>query len=255
LRQATKTSASRSRHGLWRWCGPWRRSRGGGFAFLCAISAFQILFAALALLGLVILLAHISLLFRGKSIVSCTMKSCRKRFNVYLVLGLGAGLLAACHSTDTKMKKEALSTFRVYIEARRDAAERSQNVTVGRSHPVSFSVEKDPFLSERNIKEAKVVNEVGGFAIQVQFDRQGTWLFEQYTTANKGKHLAILSQFPTPPDENLNEGRWLAAPRISNNVTNGLLSFTPDTTREEAEQIVLGLTHVAKHLQDDSPIQ
>lgn len=184
------------------------------------------------------------------------MKFCRNRFNVYLLLfGLTVGLVCGCHTPKLETKKEALSTFRVYMETRHDASNRSQNITVGRDHPVGFSVENEPILSEKNIKEAKVVDEFGGFAIQVQFDRQGTWLFEQYTTGNKGKHLAILSQFPMPPDQKLSDGRWLAAPRISNNVTNGVLLFTPDASRAEADQIVLGLTHVAKHLQDDSPIQ
>lgn len=183
------------------------------------------------------------------------MKCCRNRFNVYLLVGLGTLLTIGCHSTEASKEKKALSTFRVFMEARRDASDRTQTITVGRDHPVRFSVEKEPVLSEKHVKEAKVINEVGGFAIQIQFDRQGSWLFEQYTTGNHGKHLAIFSQFPAPPDEKLNEGRWLAAPRISNNVTNGVLSFTPDATRAEADQIVLGLTHVAKQLQDDSPIQ
>lgn len=184
------------------------------------------------------------------------MKRCRKRFNVYLVMfGLAVGIVCGCHTPELGTKKEPLSTFRVYMETHRDASNPSQSITVGRTHPVRFNVGKDPILSEKNIKEAKVVDEFGGFAIQIQFDRQGTWLFEQFTTGNHGKHLAILSQFPTPPDEKLNEGRWLAAPRISNNVTNGVLLFTPDATRAEADQIVLGLTDVAKHLQDDSPIQ
>ena len=65
----------------------------------------------------------------------------------------------------------------------------------------------------------------------------------------------IFSQFSAPPDETLNEGRWLAAPRITLNITNGLLSFTADVTRAEADHLALGLNHVAKHAQDDSIIQ
>lgn len=184
------------------------------------------------------------------------MKFCVSRFNVNLVLALllGLGLLTACHSIKLKEKKEAVSTFHVYLETRRDP-DRSQTVKVGRDRPVSFSIEKVPFVSEKFVKEAKVVSEVGGFALQVQLDRQGSWLLEQYTTANHGKHLVIFSQFSTPPQETLNEGRWLAAPRISLNITNGLLSFTPDADRAEADHIALGLNHVAKHTQDNSIIQ
>jgi preprotein translocase subunit SecD len=183
------------------------------------------------------------------------MKFCVNRFNVNLSLVLGLGLVAGCHTSEAKKEKESLSTFQVYLETRHDNTDRSKIVKVGRDHPVNFSVEKEPFASEKFVKAAKVVSEVGGFALQVQLDRQGSWLLEQYTTANHGKHLVIFSQFAIPPDEKLNEGRWLAAPRITNNITNGLLSFTADVTRAEADQIALGLNHVAKHIQDDSIIQ
>jgi len=182
------------------------------------------------------------------------MKFCVSRFNVNLVLALGVGLLTACHAIKESQKKEAVSTFQVFIETRRDP-DRSQTVKVGRDQPISFSIEKAPFVSEKNVKEAKVIGEVGGFALQVQLDRPGSWLLEQYTTANHGKHLVIFSQFSAPPDETLNEGRWLAAPRITLNITNGLLSFTADVTRAEADHLALGLNHVAKHAQDDSIIQ
>jgi hypothetical protein len=182
------------------------------------------------------------------------MKFCVSRFNVNLVLALGVGLLTACHTIKESQKKEAVSTFQVFIETRRDP-DRSQTVRVGRDQPISFSIEKAPFVSEKNVKEAKVIAEVGGFALQVQLDRPGSWLLEQYTTANHGKHLVIFSQFSAPPDETLNEGRWLAAPRITLNITNGLLSFTADVTRAEADHLALGLNHVAKHAQDDSIIQ
>ena len=183
------------------------------------------------------------------------MKFCVRRFNVNLALALAAGLLAGCHTSEAKKEKESLSTFQVYIETRRDATDRSQTVKVGREHPIAFTIEKEAFVTEPHVKEAKVISEVGGFALQVQLDRQGRWLLEQYTTANHGKHLVIFSQFAVPPDEKLNEGRWLAAPRISNNITNGLLSFTPDVTRAEAEQIALGLNHVAKRIQDQHGIE
>ena len=44
--------------------------------------------------------------------------------------------------------------------------------------------------------------------------------------------------------------RWLAAPKISQPITNGLLIFTPDATEEEARQIVQGLNNAAKKYQD-----
>ena len=42
-------------------------------------------------------------------------------------------------------------------------------------------------------------------------------------------------------------GRWLAAPSINRLVANGTLTFTPDASREEAEQLVKGLNLAAKN--------
>ena len=40
--------------------------------------------------------------------------------------------------------------------------------------------------------------------------------------------------------------RWLGAPRVTHRIKDGVLIFTPDTDREEAEQIVLGLNNLAE---------
>jgi hypothetical protein len=176
----------------------------------------------------------------------------RSRFNLYLVLALGLGLICGCNTTETKRKK-VLSTFRLHQEVTPDASNRSQQVNVYRDHPVAFTVDRAPFLTEVNVKEAKIIDALGGFALSIQFDRQGTWLLEEYTTANRGRHLAIFSQFDEPNEEKLNPGRWLAAPLIQNHITDGLLIFTPDASRAEVEQLVLGLNNVAKKVQGTEP--
>ena len=170
-----------------------------------------------------------------------------KRFNTYLCLAAAMAMVCGCQSLETKRKKQ-FSTLRVHLEANRDTADRNQVVSISRANPVSVNVQKSPFLTEGDVKEAKVVEAVGGFALRLQCDRRGSWLLEQYSTDNLGKHFAIFSQFASPPEGKLNQGRWLAAPRINQRVTNGVLSFTPDATREETEQIALGLNNVAKKL-------
>jgi hypothetical protein len=169
------------------------------------------------------------------------------RFNIYLVLALALGLSCGCNTEEHKRGK-VVAALQVYEEVSRGPNTPSQEVSIFRNHPVKFNLGKKPFLTEKFVKEAKVVNVVGGFALQFQLDRQGTWLLEQYSTANHGMHMGIFCQFFNPHEEKLNEGRWLAAPRIQAKITDGLLVFTPDATREEAEQIVLGLNNVAKKL-------
>lgn len=168
-------------------------------------------------------------------------------FNLYLVSALMLSLVAGCKTADSKDKK-LLSTMRLHLEARPDPMGRTETAKVYRQNPIEFTIDKAPFLSEAQVKEAKVVDVTGGFALQIQFDRQGSWLLEQYTSANRTKHILIISQFVEPGEEKINQGRCLAAPKINNHITDGRFIFTPDATREEAERIALGLNNVAKKL-------
>jgi preprotein translocase subunit SecD len=154
-------------------------------------------------------------------------------------------LPSGCQSPQSKHKK-VYSTLRVHLEAGLETPDRNQQIQVSRANPVSVNVQKSPILTEASVKEAKVIEVVGGFALLVRFDTQGGWLLEQYSSANLGKHFAIFSQFPIPSNPKMTEGRWLAAPRISKRLSDGVLVFTPDVTREEADQIALGLNNLAK---------
>ncbi len=168
-----------------------------------------------------------------------------QRFNIYLFAAVVLALVCGCSSEASKRKKR-VSTLRIHAEMNADAAGRTEKVKIYRAQPFWMTIEKQPFLEEKFVKEAKVIDVLGGFSLQVQFDRQGTWLLENYTSALRGKHIGIFSQFCGPPDEKLNQGRWVAAPLVQQRITDGLLVFTPDATREEAEEIALGLNNVAK---------
>src|SRR5687767_10143118 len=163
------------------------------------------------------------------------MKKPVLRFNTYLALLLL--LAAACRSPE---KKEA-TQLRLFIEVTPDNTGRNHPVSIGRTDPFVVNVEKEPFLNEGNVAKAWVVDALGGFQIMLQFDRRGTWLLEQYSTAHKGRRVGILAQF--------GELRWIAAPILQQRISDGLLVFTPDATREEAERIVRGLKNVAKVIQ------
>jgi hypothetical protein len=167
-------------------------------------------------------------------------------FNIYLSLALGLGLLVGCRSAESK-RKSALTRLTLHIEANPDASNLTELVTVHTNPLIRFNVQKMPFLTEANVKTAKVVDSVGGFVLSLQFDRQGSWLLENYTGPNRGKHFAVYSQWADAKGE-LNKGRWLAAPKITAPIKDGFLTFTPEATREDADQIALGLNNVAKKL-------
>jgi len=170
------------------------------------------------------------------------------RFNIYLLAFLTAALLAGCHSPDSKRKK-ILATLRISAEMNPDPMGKTERIQVFRASPFWLTVSKEPFLTEAYVKEAKVIETMGGYALQLQMDRQGSWLLEQFTAAMRGKHMAIFTQFVSPGEEKLNPGRWIAAPMIQNHISDGLITFTPDATRQETDQIALGLNHVAHKLQ------
>lgn len=166
------------------------------------------------------------------------------RFNTYLALLAAAALLCGCQSAEGRRKKQT-AVLRVHIEVVADQTAFTEQVSVIRASPMTFHASKNAFLLEGNVAGARLLEDRNGFAIEVRFDSRGTMLLEQYTAANPGRHLLIFSQF----GEKLEKARWLAAPMIQRRISNGVLAFTPDANREEAEQIVLGLNNLAKKTQ------
>ncbi|MGD0614922.1 MAG: hypothetical protein ABSA69_05700 [Verrucomicrobiota bacterium] len=171
------------------------------------------------------------------------------RFNIYLLSAAACVLVSGCHLGGHKKDKH-LATLRVHVEVVPESMDFSTTVSVSRTAPLQVTVDKSPILTEANVASARVVDVPGGFDLQIQFDRQGTWLLESYTTSNLRKHLALFSMFVD--DSGKKQSRWLAAPIITRRVGNGLLSFTPDATREEAEAIAKGLRSVAKKNEENS---
>jgi preprotein translocase subunit SecD len=109
---------------------------------------------------------------------------------------------------------------------------------------VLITIAKEPILTEANMVAARVIDARGGIAIEIQFDESSALVLEQYTAANPGKHYAVFGQW----GEKLASGRWLAAPLITHRIADGILSFTPDMSREEANRLVFGLNKVAKKI-------
>src|SRR5881396_2904505 len=116
------------------------------------------------------------------------------RFNLYLFLALALG--CGCKSKPaTGYSKRDQASLRLHLEVNPDGSDSNEPVLIGRQQPFPLNVEKKAFLSEFNIEKASVVDTVGGFSISVRFDKEGAWLLEQYTTANKGRHVAIAAEF------------------------------------------------------------
>ena len=171
----------------------------------------------------------------------------RNRFNIYLAVCLIFGLTAGCQTEQSKRDKE-VSTLQLRQEVNPDPMGRTEQISVDRDHPVKFTVSRVPFLNESNVKEAKVIEVVGGFALRIEFDKEGSWLLEEYTSATRGRHIAVFCQWVDTPDSKLNAGRWLGAPKIQTHITDGVFIFTPDASREECDKIAHGLNDVARKM-------
>jgi preprotein translocase subunit SecD len=177
----------------------------------------------------------------------------RNRFNIYLLLPLTLLLAAGCRTNkDDKKAVESkmMANLRIHLEIPAEPMDFSVKVPVYRAKPVMVNVDKAPFLTENNLSEARLLDVLGGFEIQLQFDRQGTWILEEYTTTNPGRRFAIFCAWEGRDLKK--EARWLSAPVIPKRVSNGILLFTPDASREESEDIVRGLNNAIKKHKKES---
>jgi preprotein translocase subunit SecD len=177
------------------------------------------------------------------------MKVYPRRFNLFLSLALLLVPLCGCSMLGLK-QNQPTAAMRVHIELASDATAApgtAQTVSVLRSSPVSVTIDKDPVLTEANLVAAKLISTPDAPAIEVRFDENGTWILEQYSASNPGRHFVIFGQW----GKKLKDGRWLAAPLITRRINDGILSFTPDMTRDEANQFVLGLKNAIKQFQSN----
>src|SRR5436190_4114062 len=176
-----------------------------------------------------------------------TMKIGTFRFNTYFAVALAALLAAGCASSKSdpdeagkKKKKRQEVVLKLHLEINADGTERVGTATVGRSAPFTISVEKKEFLNELQVVKAGLLDSLGAYSIALQFDKKGSWILDQYSTANKGRHIAVWAEY--------GEVRWIAAPKITQRLSDGRFIFTPDVTREDAEKIVDGLNYVAEKI-------
>lgn len=163
------------------------------------------------------------------------MKFRNAGFNLNFLLLLAAVVCAGCGSAEKRKLDKELSVLRLHIETNPDNTPYTTTISVLRSSPMRFSIYSNPFLDERSVLEAAVIDQERSFAIQVLFDSRGRFNLESITQANRGLRIAVFSEFGSP--------RWLAAPRITHTLKDAIFTFTPDATREEAERIVRGLNN------------
>lgn len=168
-----------------------------------------------------------------------------------ILAAIAIGLLGGCETTKVGKKgKEDYATLRLHLEVNKEDSRWVRPVQIYRENPQTIHVHTVPFIDERNVIEAAVLDDIReidgervnlGKAVGIRFDRTGKWLLENTTVSHRGRRIAIHSFFP--------EGRWLAAKVITGRVQDGILIFTPDATEEEMQQLCKRLNAVAKKLE------
>ncbi len=181
------------------------------------------------------------------------MKFCLRSFNIYLLLALMVAV-AGCESAHSKKEKEAkpkktkdIAVLRFHFEANPDKTDRTGEIAVYRAHPVVLTVNRVAAIDESHIEKVELVEALGEFAIKVTLNSSGTTLLANNTSVNKNRHMAVFCQFGLK-GEKLRDTRWLAAPYLDRAITDGVVIFTPDATREEAVRIVAGVNNAVKIL-------
>jgi hypothetical protein len=168
-------------------------------------------------------------------------------FNLYLV-GLTAALtviwVGCSTSPETRRRDKVHYTELWLYESAPDTfidTNKTMAITVAN---IPFLVRKTPFLTEASLEDAQVVDSPGGgYALQLRFDDHGRFELDNFTASHRWQHLVIFARYGVRKEQDevpLKEA-WLAAPLITRQINDGVLTFTPSARREELYSILDGL--------------
>lgn len=173
-------------------------------------------------------------------------------FNLFLP-GVAALLVwtGGCATTPedkrTKAEKEAVTAMRFHVETGEHAAS-SRTINVLRNSPVEIYIDKEAVIDERDVKSARLMDANGTYMIRVDLTMHGQLVLEMESVSHLGRRMAIQATWSTGKETP--ETRWLAAPEMAQPLRQGSIAFTPDSSREEAKAIVMGLNNIAVKLKN-----
>lgn len=108
-------------------------------------------------------------------------------------------------------------------------------------YPVA--IQKQAFLTEVDLEDAEVVDSPGGgYALRLSYNDHGRLVLDTYAAANRGKQIAIFARYGVRKDKEVPLTEvWLAAPLMTRQIPDGIITFTPTVDKEELYRILDGL--------------
>jgi len=165
----------------------------------------------------------------------------RRQFNTYLLLLALATLgHAGCETSEAARQKKESTRLRFHLQANPRVGGATVPATIDRANPATLLVSETPFLDERDVDRAELMNLNGAYAIKVQFNRHGVFALDSASVTDREHKIAVFAQF--------GEGRWLGTITLSRRITDGTVMFAVDASPEEAERIVRGLNNTVARL-------
>ncbi len=168
------------------------------------------------------------------------------RFNSYLLLLLPLailGLAGGCKTAEERRRGDLHTSLWLHVESPSTLIE-TNHLAGANIAGIRFVFSRRPFLTEDYVQSAELIDTPqGGYAIEVGYDDHGRMALDAVSAEARGRHIVILAKFGPKKKP---EQRWIAAPLVRRRITDGVFTFTPDATRQEAEDIVFGLKNVAR---------
>jgi hypothetical protein len=167
-------------------------------------------------------------------------------FNIYLV-GLIAALTLSwvgCVSPETRRRDKVHYTELWLYEGMPETFIDTNKTLAVMVAGIPLLVKKTPFLTEEDLEEAEVIDSAGGgYAMRLRFNDHGRYQLDAFTGSHRGRHLIIFARYGLrkKKDEVPLKEAWLAAPLITRQVNDGILTFTPNARKEELYSILDGL--------------
>lgn len=106
-----------------------------------------------------------------------------------------------------------------------------------RTPALSLQINSIPVLREADLDGAELTGEGEDFQMRLLFNTHGTIELDRVSNNNRDELLVVF----------IND-KPVAAPQLKRRIVDGILEFTPDLTREEAEKLVEGLRATIAYL-------